>query len=313
MINKSKILVTGGAGFLGRHVVKALLDHGVPEGNIAVPRSSVFDLRKPEACSEVVKGMDIVIHLAGRIGGISFNQAYPASSFYDNLKMGMQLMEAARQAGVKKFVVIGTACEYPKLAPTPFKEDDIWNGYPAEETAPYGLAKKMLLVQGQTYREQYGFDAIHLIPTNLYGPEDNFGSEYNHVIPSLIKRICDAKEARSGSVDVWGAGTATREFLYAEDAAEGIVLATEKYDKPLPVNLGTGIETSIKELVQTISSIVGFSGEIKWDASKPEGTPRRCLDVARAYEEFGFKAKVGLKKGLEKTIDWYLKTKQAPD
>lgn len=300
-------MVTGGAGFLGYHVVNALLKRGVPKENISVPRSATTDLRKLENCNEVVKGKDIVIHLAGKIGGIGFNQKYPAELFYDNLMMGAQLIEAARKADVEKFVIIGTACSYPDLTQIPFKEDNLWKGYPTEETAPYGLAKKMLFVQAQTYRKQYRFNAICVIPTNLYGSHDNFSLEYSHVIPALIRRIHDAKVNGSKHIDVWGDGTATREFLYVDDAAEGILLATERYNKPTPVNLGTGKETSIKELVTTISRLIGFKGEIVWDASKPNGASRRCLDVSRAYKEFGFRAKTDLETGLRKTIEWYLK------
>lgn len=305
-IKNARILVTGGAGFLGQHVIETLLKKHVPKENIYVPRSASLDLTKKENCAKAVEGQDIVLHLAGKIGGISFNTAYPAELFYDNLIMGVQLMNEAYRAGVEKFVVVGTACEYPASIPVPFKESDIWNGYPAKETAPYGLAKKMLLVQAQAYREQYGFDAIHVIPTNLYGINDNFGSQYNHVIPSLIKKIYEAKLTGAECVDVWGTGKATREFLYVDDAAEGIILATEKYNKPSPLNLGTGKETSIKEIVQLISSIVGFKGEIKWDASKPDGSLRRSLDVSNAYAEIGFKAKVDLEEGLKRTVDWYL-------
>lgn len=307
-IKNARILVTGGAGFLGQHVIEALLAHGAQAENLSIPRSRTDDLREQSVCEKVVQGMDLVLHLSGKIGGIGFNQKYPAELFYDNLKMGMQLINAAYRYGVEKFVIIGTACEYPEFIPVPFSEDDIWEGYPAKETAPYGLAKKMLLVQAQTYREQYGFNAVQVIPTNLYGPHDNFRLEYSHVIPALIRKVVDAKANGDPHVDVWGSGNATREFMYAGDAAEGIVLAAERYDKPMPVNLGTGVETSIRELVGMISDLLGYDGSIRWDASKPDGTPRRCLDVSRAEKEFGFKAKMDLETGLRKTIDWYQKS-----
>ncbi len=303
-LTSKRILVTGGHGFLGQHVIQKLKERGV--NNIYAPSSKELDLRTPENCKEAVKEADVVLHLAGKIGGIAFNQKYPAELFYDNLKMGMQLIDAAYRENVEKFVIVGTACEYPASIPVPFKESGIWEGYPAKETAPYGLAKKALLVQTQTYREQYGFNAIQVIPTNLYGPKDNFGSEFNHVIPMLIERIYKAKLNKSDHVDVWGTGNATREFLYAEDAAEGIILAAEKYGKPEPLNLGTGQETSIKELAETISDIIGYKGRIAWDTSRPDGTLRRCLDSSRAYKEIGFKAKTQLRVGLEKTIAWYL-------
>ncbi len=308
MIENSEILVTGGGGFLGRHVVNNLLERGVPKEKITIPRSKTTNLTDLDNCKKVVKDKDIVIHIAGRIGGIAFNQKYPAEIFYENAIMGLQLIEAARNADVKKFVIIGTTCSFPKFAPIPFKEEDIWNGYPAEETAPYGIAKKMLIVQAQTYKEQYGFNAISLIPTNLYGKYDNFGSEHSHVIPALIERIYKAKINNMKEVAIWGTGKATREFLYAEDAAEGIILATEKYNKTDPVNLGTGVETSIVDIVNVISKIIGFDGGIRWDSNRPDGTPRRCLDVRKAYKEFGFEAKTDLEAGLRKTIEWYKST-----
>jgi len=303
-----KILVTGGAGFLGSHLVEKLINerHVSPE-NIRIPRSKDMDLRIWENCVKAVKDMDIVIHLAARVGGIGYNMRYPATLFYDNAIMGIQLMEAARREGVEKFVAIGTICAYPKFTPVPFKEEDLWNGYPEETNAPYGLAKKMLLVQAQAYRKQYGFNAIYLLPVNMYGPRDNFDPESSHVIPALIKKIFDAKLKGEKSITVWGTGKASREFLYVEDAAEGILLATEKYNKPDPVNLGTGKEITIRELVNLIAELCEFEGEIMWDTTRPDGQPRRCLDVNKAEKEFGFKAKTDLKTGLMKTIKWYKK------
>jgi len=300
-----KVLVTGGAGFLGSFVVEKLKEKGVSGENIRIPRSKDKDLRRWTNCIEVVKDIDIVIHLAAKVGGIGYNQKYPATLFYDNAVMGIQMMEAARQECVEKFVAIGTICAYPKFTPVPFKEGNLWNGYPEETNAPYGLAKKMMLVQSQAYRQQYGFNSIYLLPVNLYGPGDNFDPEQSHVIPALIRKIFDAKEAGDDYITVWGTGKATREFLYVEDATEGIILATEKYNKSNPVNLGSGFEISIKDLVELIAEIAGFDGEIRWDTSKPDGQPRRCLDVSRAKEEFGFEARVDFREGLERTIEWY--------
>lgn len=303
-----KILVTGGAGFLGSFVVEKLKNEkGVTDENIIIPRSKTMDLRKWENCIRAVKDVDIVIHLAARVGGIGFNRKYPAILFYDNAIMGIQLMEAARQEGVEKFVAIGTVCAYPKYTPVPFREENLWNGYPEETNAPYGIAKKMLLVQAQAYRQQYGFNAIYLIPVNLYGPRDNFHLEHSHVIPALIRKMVDARNRGEKKVVVWGTGNASREFLYVEDAAEGILLATEKYNKPDPVNLGTGKEIKIKDLVNLIAELTGYEGEIVWDTSKPDGQPRRCLDTTRAEKEFGFKAKTEFREGLLKTIEWYEK------
>ena len=264
-----------------------------------------MDLRKWENCLEAVNGIDVVIHLAAKVGGIGFNRRYPATLFYDNATMGIHLMEAARREGVQKFVAIGTVCAYPKYTPVPFKEEDLWNGYPEETNAPYGIAKKILLVQAQAYRKQYGFNAIFLLPVNLYGPRDNFDPESSHVIPALIKKMVDARLKGNNEVVVWGTGKASREFLYAEDAAEGILLATEKYDKPKPVNLGAGKEITIKELVDLIAGLTGYKGEIAWDTSKPDGQPRRCLQTSRAKKEFGFEAKTDFKQGLRRTIQWY--------
>ena len=304
-LRDKKIVVTGGAGFLGKVVVAKLIGRGVPEANIFVPRSSELDLTKWESCVRAVEGRDVVIHLAAVVGGIGANREHPGKFFYENLMMGVQLMEAARQANVAKFVAIGTVCAYPKFTPVPFKEDDLWNGYPEETNAPYGLAKKMLLVQAQAYRQEYGFDAIYLLPVNLYGPNDNFDPKSSHVIPALIKKVEDAKKANAPFIDVWGTGGASREFLYIDDAAEGIVLAAEQYDKPEPVNLGAGMEISIKDLVEMLAHLMDFKGELRWDATKPDGQPRRMLDVTRAEREFGFRAKMTFEEGLKKTIEWY--------
>jgi len=304
-LKNKKILVTGGTGFLGSFVVKKLLDRGVPKTKIFIPGSNEYDLRKQENCKRVAEKQDVVIHLAAKVGGIGFNQEYPAELFYDNLMIGIQMMEAARQAGIEKFVAIGTICAYPKFTPVPFKEEDLWNGYPEETNAPYGLAKKMLLVQAQVYRQQYGFNAIYLLPVNLYGPRDNFDSRSSHVIPALIRKVAEAKKEGKSYIEVWGTGKATREFLYVEDAAEGIVLATEKYNKPEPVNLGSGMEISIKDLVELICHLMDFKGEIIWDAAKPDGQPRRCLNIDRAEKEFDFRAKTDFEIGLKKTINWY--------
>lgn len=302
-LEKTSILITGGSGFLGQHLVKKLQKKNV--GRIVIPRSQSCDLRVWENCQKAVKGIDLVIHLAGVVGGIGFNMQNPGSMFYDNLIMGTQLMEAARQAEVKKFVAVGTICAYPKLTPVPFKENDLWNGYPEETNAPYGLAKKMLLVQAQGYAKQYRFNGIYLLPVNLYGIGDKFDPNVSHVIPALVKKFVEAEELNLPSVTVWGTGKATREFLYVEDAAEAIVLATEKYDKPDPVNIGSGIEISIKDLAEMIAKIVKYKGKIVWDESKPDGQPRRQLDTTRAFREFGFKAKTNFAVGLKKTIAWY--------
>jgi len=308
-LSDKKILVTGGNGFLGSHVVdKLITERGVSSDRIIVPRSQDMDLTKWDKCVEAVKDVDIVIHLAARVGGIGFNLKYPATLFYENAIMGIQLMEAARLKGVEKYVAVGTTCAYPKFTPIPFKESDLWNGYPEETNAPYGVAKRIQLVQTQAYRKQYGFNAIYLLPTNLYGPGDIFHPEHSHVIPALIRKMVEASQKNSPEIIVWGTGTPSREFLYVEDAAEGILLATEKYNEPEPVNLGTGCEISIKDLVALIANLVGFNGKIKWDAAKPDGQPRRCLDIHSAKEIFGFVAKTSLTEGLLKTIDWYKKT-----
>ena len=303
---KKKVTVTGGAGFLGSYVAKKLEERGC--GSIFVPRSKEYDLVNYKACERVYKVSkpDIVIHLAARVGGIGANRENPGKFFYENLMMGVQMMDLGRQAGVEKFVAIGTICAYPKFTPVPFKEENLWNGYPEETNAPYGLAKKMLLVQAQAYRQQYGFNAIYLLPVNLYGPSDNFDPKSSHVIPALIKRCVDAIENKDREITVWGTGQPTREFLYVEDAAEGILLAAEKYNKPDPVNLGAGFEISIKDLVDLIVKLTGFKGQVVWDPSKPDGQPRRMLDTSRAKKEFGFKAETDFEAGLRKTIDWYL-------
>jgi len=300
-----KVLVTGGAGFLGSHLVEILKAEGATD--IYVPRSSEMDLRSRDNCRKVTHGMDIVVHLAAKVGGIGLNLEKPGELFFDNIIMGVQLMEEARQAGVKKFVAVGTVCAYPKIMKVPFQEEDLWNGYPEETNAPYGLAKKMLLVQSQSYRKQYGFNSIFLLPANLYGPGDNFNPSTSHVIPALIRKVLDAKADRKDHIVVWGTGKPTREFLYVDDAARGIILAAEKYNKSDPVNLGTGKEISIAELVKLISDLCEFDGSVVWDTTKPDGQPRRCLDTTKAKREFGFEAKVSLKEGLQRTIDWYVK------
>ena len=302
-----RIVVTGGAGFLGTHVVEQLRRRGCQR--IFVPRSKQYDLTKE---ADIVRMLDdfrpeIVIHLAAVVGGIGANLKNPGKFFYDNLMMGTQLIEQSRLRGVEKFVAIGTICSYPKFAPVPFRESDLWNGYPEETNAPYGLAKKMMLVQLEAYRRQYGFRSIYLLPVNLYGEGDNFDPETSHVIPAVIRKCLEAVEQGKKQIVLWGTGAATREFLYAADAAEGIVLATERYDEPEPVNLGSGQEISIRELAELIAKLCGFQGEIVWDASKPDGQPRRRLDTTRAAERFGFTAKTGLLEGLTRTIAWYRK------
>ena len=308
--NNKKILVTGGAGFLGKNVVEQLIMRGADPSNIVIPRSKDCDLKDNDNCKKIVDGINVIIHLAAKVGGIGYNQKHPGDLFYDNAIMGLQLMEAARIAGVKKFVAVGTVCAYPKFTPVPFREEELWNGYPEETNAPYGLAKKMLLVQAQAYRQQYDFNAIFLLPVNLYGPGDNFDPESSHVIPALIKKFVEAKKNDEPYVDVWGTGSASREFLYVEDAARGIVLASEKYDGNEPVNLGAGSEIQIKELVELIKEIVGYEGEIRYDVSKPDGQPRRCLDVSRAKAYFEFKANIGFKEGLKRTVEWYIQKKK---
>ena len=299
------ILVTGGAGFLGQVVVRKLRERGFD--NIVVPRSKEYDLRKEENVRRLydMAKPTIVIHLAAVVGGIGANRDNPGKFFYDNAIMGMLLMEQARLYGVKKFIAVGTICAYPKITPVPFKEENLWGGYPEETNAPYGLAKKMMLVQAQAYRQQYGFNAIYLLPVNLYGPGDNIDPSSSHVIPALIKKCVDAKRSGQKEIVVWGDGSATREFLYVDDAAEGIVLAMEKYNDPDPVNIGAGFEISIKELVHLIAKVSGFDGKIVWDTSKPNGQPRRMLDTGRAQQRFGFKATTGFEDGLKETVRWY--------
>jgi GDP-L-fucose synthase len=303
--NNKRIVVTGGSGFLGSYVVDMLKQRGAAPEAITIPRRATDDLRAMEVCRRVVEGQDIIIHMAASVGGIGINREKPGEFFYDNLMMGVQLMEAARQAGVGKFVAIGTICAYPKFTPIPFHEANLWDGYPEETNAPYGLAKKMLLVQSQAYRQQYGFESIYLLPVNLYGPRDNFDPRSSHVIPALIKKCVEAVAANAATIEVWGDGSPTREFLYVEDAAEGIVLAAERYNESEPVNLGSGMEISIRDLVETIARLTGFQGDIVWDASKPNGQPRRQLDVQRAEQYFGFRAHTSFEEGLRRTIEWY--------
>lgn len=303
-----KVIVTGGAGFLGSFVVERLRERGCR--NIFVPRSRDYNLVDMECVKRLYSDTDpdIVIHLAAVVGGIGANRVNPGKFFYDNLMMGVQMMEVARQREIEKFVAIGTICAYPKYTPVPFKEEDLWNGYPEETNAPYGLAKKMLLVQSQAYRQQYGFNSIFLLPVNLYGPRDNFDLQTSHVIPAIIRRCIEAIRNESDEMVLWGSGNPTREFLYVEDAAEGILLATEKYNKSDPVNLGAGFEISIKELAELIAGLTGFNGKIIWDTSKPDGQPRRCLNACKAEKEFGFTARTSLEEGLKRTIEWYIKT-----
>ncbi len=303
-----KVLVTGGAGFLGSHLVKKLRELGCQ--NVFVPRIKDYNLVEMEAVQRVYKDSkpDIVLHLAARVGGIGANQANPGKFFYDNLMMGTQMMEVGRQFGIEKFSALGTVCAYPKFTPVPFKEENLWNGYPEETNAPYGLAKKMLLVQSQAYRHEYGFNSIFLMPVNLYGPGDNVDPKSSHVIPAIIKKCFDAIANDDKHIVLWGTGKPTREFLYVEDCAEAIILATEKYNKSDPVNIGAGFEISTRELAELIAKLTGFQGKITWDTSKPDGQPRRHLDTRKAEEEFRFKARTSFEEGLNKTIEWYKKT-----
>jgi GDP-L-fucose synthase len=300
-----RVVVSGGSGFLGSFVVERLRSAGC--GEVIVPRSRDYDLCEKAAALRLFQDAkpDIFIHLAAVVGGIGANRLNPGRYFYDNAMMGLNVIEAARKAGIEKIVCAGTICSYPKFTPVPFREENFWDGYPEETNAPYGLAKKMLLVQLQAYRQQYGLNGIYLALVNLYGPRDNFDLETSHVIPALIRKCWEAKQARADQVEAWGTGTATREFLYVEDAAEAIVLATEKYEKPDPVNLGSGEEISIRDLLEQIRSLVGYEGLIRWDASKPDGQPRRCLDATRALAEFGWRARTLLRDGLRNTIRWF--------
>ena len=300
-----RVVVTGGAGFLGSYVVEKLRERGCKD--IFVPRSREYDLRQLGAIRRMLDEAqpDIVIHLAARVGGVGANRAHPAEFFYDNLMMSVPLFHESWRFGVEKFVALGTVCAYPKFTPVPFKEADLWNGYPEETNAPYGLAKKMLLVQSQAYRQQYGFNSIFLLPVNLYGPGDNFDLESSHVIPALIRKCIEARERDDDHIVAWGTGRPTREFLYVEDAAEGILLATERYNESEPVNLGSGMEISVRELLELIARLTGFEGEIVWDTSKPDGQPRRCLETSKAEKLFGFRAETPLEEGLRRTIEWY--------
>lgn len=303
-----RVVVTGGAGFLGRYLVQRLRD--IPQVEVFVPRSSEYDLTKGEAIVRLLADAqpELVIHLAAVVGGIGANQKNPGRFFYENLMMGTQLIEQSRLHGVKKFVALGTVCSYPKFTPVPFKEEDIWNGYPEETNAPYGLAKKMMLVQAQSYREQYGFNTIFLLPSNLYGEGDNFDLETSHVIPALIRKCVEAERTNAPYIEAWGSGGVSREFLYVEDCADGIIRAARDYNESDPVNLGNGREVMIRDLVEMIVRLTNFKGEIRWQSSKPDGQPRRQLDVTRAFEKFGFRAQTTLEEGLQRTIEWYKRT-----
>lgn len=306
LVNK-RILVTGGAGFLGRQVIDQLCQNGADREKITVTRSHDCDLRVWENCQRAADQQDIIIHLAAHVGGIGLNREKPGELFYDNLMMGTQLIHAAYQQGIEKFVCVGTICAYPKFTPVPFKEDDLWSGYPEETNAPYGVAKKALLVQLQSYRQQYGFNGIYLLPVNLYGPEDNFDPRSSHVIPALIRKVQEAQAKGEKQLPVWGDGSPTREFLYSTDAARGIVMGTQFYNDAEPVNLGTGYEISIRDLINLICELMEYDGEIVWETDKPNGQPRRCLDTERAKQAFGFTAQVEFREGLKNTIEWWRK------
>jgi GDP-L-fucose synthase len=307
------VLVTGGSGFLGRHVIGRLRSSGCKQ--IIAPRKREYDLRERSQIVRLLQDSppDMIIHLAAVVGGIGANRLHPGEFFYDNAIMGIELIEQARRLGVSKFVCLGTVCAYPKFAPVPFREDDLWNGYPEETNAPYGLAKKMLLVEAQAYRQQFGFNCIYLLPVNLYGPGDNFDLETSHVIPGLVRKLVQAQARGEGTVTCWGTGSASREFLYVDDAAEAIVLAAEHYDKPEPVNLGSGQELTIRDLAALLTKLIGFEGELVWDTAQPDGQPRRCLDTSRAEREFGFRAKTSLTEGLSRTIEWYRRQRLQAD
>lgn len=302
---RKRVLVTGGAGFLGRPTCAALRTYGPAE--LFAPRKAEYDLTEQAAARKMLDDLrpDVVVHLAAVVGGIGANRENPGKFFYENAVMGILLMEEARRRGVGKFVTVGTICSYPKFTPVPFREDDLWNGYPEETNAPYGVAKKALLVQGQAYRQQYGFNAVTLLPVNLYGPGDNFDPVSSHVIPALIKKVVEARDAKRPFIDVWGTGSASREFLYVNDAAAGIAAAAAHYDGADPVNLGSGTEITIRGLTELICELCGFDGELRWDATKPDGQPRRCLDVSRARERFGWSATTPFRDGLQETIRWY--------
>ncbi len=304
-LSRARLLVTGGAGFLGRHVVSGLKSRGAR--SIFVPRSRDYDLRDREAIRRCLEDAhpSVVIHLAAVVGGIGANRANPGLFFFDNAIMGIQLMEEARLAGIRKFVTVGTVCAYPKYTPVPFREDRLWDGYPEETNAPYGLAKRMLLVQGQAYRQQYGFNAIYLVPVNLYGPGDNFDRDTAHVIPAVVRKCVEARDSGAAAIEAWGTGLVSREFLYVEDAAEGIVLAAERYEDAEPMNLGSGREIRVRDLVGLIAEKTGFAGAVRWDASMPDGQPRRCLDTSRAWEALGFRASTTLEVGIDKTVRWF--------
>ncbi len=304
-LKNKQILVTGGAGFLGKQVVQQLLASGAEREKISIPRSRELDLCKWENCQKAVENQDLVIHLAAHVGGIGLNREKPAELFYDNLMMGTQLIHAAYQSGVEKFVCVGTICAYPKFTPVPFKEENLWNGYPEETNAPYGVAKKALLVQLEAYRQQYGFNGVYLLPVNMYGPEDNFDTRSSHVIPALIRKVHEAQLAGDKIIPVWGDGSPTREFIYSEDAARGIVMAAQLYNESDPVNLGTNREISIKDLITTICRLMGYEGMLEWQTDQPNGQPRRCLDTSRARDRFGFEAQVDFEEGLRRTIEWY--------